>query len=70
MHVLEIVNSRTAEGNSWRLVSRLAGGAKTGAWKVRNAQGDDCVLKRYEVRCSARGLEAWAGLVRTARGVR
>jgi hypothetical protein len=36
MRVLEIVNGRTGKGNSWRLVSRLAGGAKTGAWKVRN----------------------------------
>ena len=45
MRALEIVNSRTDKGNSWRLVGPLAGGAKTGAWKVRNVEGDDCVLK-------------------------
>jgi hypothetical protein len=67
MRALGIVNSRTDNGNSWRLVSRLPGGAKTGAWKVRNVEGEDCVLKKYDIGCSARELDERARLVRTAR---
>lgn len=68
LEILAIVNCGAGKRNPWQLSSRLAGGLKTGAWKVRDLDGNLGVLKGYEFRRSATDVESWAALVAAARG--
>ncbi|HZM77318.1 MAG TPA: phosphotransferase [Candidatus Limnocylindrales bacterium] len=67
LEVLAVVNCGAGNRNSWQLSSRLVGGLKTGAWKVRDLDGKLGVLKGYECQRSAKDVESWAALVRAAR---
>lgn len=58
--------SRT-DGRTWRLVGRLDGGRKTGAWDVRDRDGSRAVLKWFPCACSPSRLEEFAALMRRAR---
>jgi aminoglycoside phosphotransferase (APT) family kinase protein len=58
--------SRT-DGRTWRLVGRLDGGRKAGAWEVQDRDGNRAVLKWFPYAGSPSRLEESAALVRRAR---
>jgi aminoglycoside phosphotransferase (APT) family kinase protein len=62
--LVDLVNRE--HGRAWRLVGRLAGGRKTGAWEVEEA-GERGVLKLLDYRCPRPYLDDVAALVARAR---
>jgi Ser/Thr protein kinase RdoA (MazF antagonist) len=52
---------------TWRLVCRLGGGRKTGAWLVEDRDGARAVLKRHPFVSTRRDLDRTAALVAQAR---
>lgn len=52
---------------TWRLVGRLGGGRKTGAWIVEDADGARAVLKWHASATDRRHVDDMAGLVARAR---
>jgi Ser/Thr protein kinase RdoA (MazF antagonist) len=63
--VLDSLN-REDQG-TWRLVCRLGGGRKTGAWVVEDRDGVRAVLKWHPVASTRRDLDGTAALVGRAR---
>jgi Ser/Thr protein kinase RdoA (MazF antagonist) len=63
-----VLDSLNSQGHgTWRLVGRLGGGRKTGAWVVEEGDGVQAVLKWYPLASTRRDLDGTAALVAHAR---